>query len=41
MRQSYDDRQLDKPLRTCPTCGHVSYRRQEVCIACREAAKRD
>lgn len=33
--ESYDDRQLAKPLRTCPKCGRQYYMQRETCAACR------
>lgn len=37
--ESYDDRQIAKPLRTCPKCGRQYYMARETCAACRERPK--
>jgi len=34
MTGSYDDRQLDVPLRTCATCGKAFYMRAVICAQC-------
>lgn len=33
-RLSYDERQIEPPLRTCLTCGKAFYMRAEICAQC-------